>query len=538
MSNQPLQGIIVCAVSRPEQAADDKVSMEQQEKDGRAFFEREDIRLLDVLRIDGYSRSFYTLREFVEHAVRKGNLDAARLEHYLHEGGFDVMWVRSTNRIAREQSINAEVIGRAIKECKALIYSQIDGWINKANRRGVAAITGFRDSSELDEFRKKRADGIAGRLRDGVPVTGKVPFSHRLVRTGKRKKDIKLVPRRNLVPLWRDVVALMKEGVAYASLERELFERHGRGEAVDKPFSIYKFRTLFFSPSFWGNNVVRWQEHVPESVKGQWAFDPSVPPPPGVDIIYGTHEAALTGELAEELKAVIIQRGSRHNANDRIHGAKPLTALIVCNRCGGFYVYNVSRKKAPHLIYLHCSRKGKQMVSGGCDNSKMLREPEIIQWLDERLHEWAEDNAPLFQQPVTEDTDGARKQLRREHQALSKRLASLTEELLEADADLKNHFRQQLRLTKADLLQAERDIAALDANALRRESVASNQLVIIETIKSIGLPAFWAQDPLEINRQLMTLLGDNRLVADNGQLIGYADKPQRPRQRGAKRTTQ
>lgn len=102
-----MRALVLCSVSTVAQAKDDKVSMQQQEADGLAVCAREGWDVADVIRIPGYSRSFYTLAELVDAATADGELGPAKLQAHINARDFDVLVARSTNRFGREQSINA-----------------------------------------------------------------------------------------------------------------------------------------------------------------------------------------------------------------------------------------------------------------------------------------------------------------------------------------------------------------------------------------------------------------------------------------------
>lgn len=529
------RGIIVCAVSTPEQVK--LTSLDQQEKDGRAFFEQEHIELIEVLRLDGYSRNFYTLREFVAYATKKGSKDAAKFERYLLEGGFDVMWVRATNRVAREQSINAEVINRAVKECKAQIYSQVDGWITKSNRRGVVAITGFRDSSEGDETRIKRQTGIKGRLAKNAPVSARVPISHTIIRVGKEPTAVEVRVNEAFQPAIHAAIKLLTEGVPYYSLERELYTRFGIGDERGQPYSDLRFRTMFYNAHFWGNNVIRWKEHSPyANINGLWAFDPGEPLPSGVEVVYGAWEPAVTGDEANALKTIMRQR---HDSKNNIGKAypNPFALLIVCDICRGHYSYNRKPRKNHVDHYYFCAHSiAVRYHETACRNTRLLRMDDIIEYVNGEIDRWLQDGAvPFTASRPGEQSERDYDRLQRESRQLERSLETLADELLRADDDLKDLFRKRLRAAKNELAAAQRQLAELQVSERRQIEVSLRQQASLAQIREIGLPRFWTQPPAIVNAQLRDLFGDYRLTAADGELKAWALSPYRPRPRRRER---
>lgn len=508
------------------QAKDDKVSMEQQEADGLAVCAREGWDVADVIRIPGYSRSFYTLAELVDAATADGELGPAKLQAHINARDFDVLVARSTNRFGREQSINAEVIGKIIRVCGARIYSQMDGMIDRQNYRAYIAITGYRDASEIDELVKKRAMGIRRRVSRGLPPSGRVPFSHRLVRNPTTGKDERVEVRAELRPLFRDVAELLLDGVAYDQLSKELYDRFGYVGDNGKPYPYTKFNHVLFSAPFWGHQVIRWKSKVVAWASGVWIFDPSVAPPDGVEMFYDTHEPMYTGELADQVKAELIRRTEVHNGPALHIGVKVLSGLCFCNACGWRSVYNYRVNRYGTLYkYLRCNNASRPRLGVDlCPHKGQLREDVVLAWLGEEIQRWLNAGRVVPQLAPQDDADTqALHELRARAVQLDARLGHLVGELALADEDLKPFFRRDMRATNDELNRVKEQAAALEARLNRQRRVSASQDDALERIRTVGLPAFFALDAAHINRELRALLGPYRIALQGKEVIGLVN---------------
>jgi hypothetical protein len=112
--NKPLCVVLWCAVSSAEQAADEKASLGEQERELRELAAREDWQIVDVLIVPGFSRRYYNFPEFAEAAAREGIEAGKRLLEHFDRRDFDVFACRDGSRFGREQSIFGEVVARVI----------------------------------------------------------------------------------------------------------------------------------------------------------------------------------------------------------------------------------------------------------------------------------------------------------------------------------------------------------------------------------------------------------------------------------------
>lgn len=521
---------MLSSVSTPEQAK--KISLEMQEKEGFAYCEEHGILVTDVIRIPGYSRRFFTLRELSESAMHKNHDGPARLEQHLLARDFDVLIVRSTNRFAREQAINAEIISKVVKWCKGRIIPYWDGVpIDKSNFRMMIAMTGLKDSVEVDELVKKRQVGIVPLAQRGVPSSGRYPLSHYGLRDPGSGNLLRTEVRRDLLPMWRDLARLVLDNVPYDYLEDEMFTRFGYGQN-GKPYRPSVFQRLIRNPVFWGHQAIRWRGRAASHRSiGAWCFDPSVPPPEGVDMFYNTHEPAISGPLADQLKAELRRRTEVFNGVAQKSGVKMFTGLVICGLCRWRMVYQTqTNAQRRHYTYLRCNKSQRQREGADidrCENRLTIPEQHIQEWLTPHLKQWIETDLVSFEQPRNDDMreeDAAR--LRLTVATLDRRVKGLVRELADSDDDLKTEFRQQLRSAKDELNRVTAQLEELERASYRQQQTVDSQHQTLADIQRLTLEGFWKQDSLSINQQLNRLLGPIRLVGLERQIVGFVDVSQ------------
>ncbi|MBZ0275370.1 MAG: recombinase family protein, partial [Anaerolineae bacterium] len=204
----------------------DKISLPQQETDARALAEGNGWLIADILRVPGHSRRYIDFHRLASDAAKQGVDAFHRLQHHWEAQDFDVMIVRDGDRFARTQALHAYVVERTIN-IKARIYSLQDGWIDDTNYRMFIAMSGYKAAGDIDRLVKARDRAITARAQRGLPITSRIPMSHQVVRDQTTGKAICLQVNEDKRRLWTDLAELILEGVAWFSIEDELFNRYG-----------------------------------------------------------------------------------------------------------------------------------------------------------------------------------------------------------------------------------------------------------------------------------------------------------------------
>jgi len=523
------RAIVLASVSTPEQAK--KISLEQQEKDGIAYCDQHGIEVVDIIRIPGYSRRFYTLRELSEAALAKKHEGPLRLEQHLIARDFNVLVVRSTSRFAREQAINAEIISKVVKWCRGRVIPFWDGMaIDKSNYRMMIAVTGLQDSHEIDELMLRRQVGIVQLAKKGIPVSGKYPLSHYGVRD-KVGNIIRSELVKERLPMWDTLAKLILANVPYDLLETAMFEEGYGRDGVQ--YTPKVFHRLLKNPFFWGNNVIRWLNQLEQpKATGLWCFDQSIPAPEGYELFYDTHNPALSGPIAEAVKEEMRRRTTVFNGQARHEGVYRFSGLVVCAICRWRLSYHQKRetRNGREFIYtsLSCQKSyQRHNVQARCTNTQTINEKKIQEWLDPYLAQWLAEDMVAIDQEQQETARGSDiVKLQDAVAILDRRVSNLVRELSDADDDLRGEFRAQLRSTKDELTRANRQLTELQRQNRERHQANELQRATLQELRELTLDRFWQQDGLYVNQMLNRLLGTVRLVGHHREIIGFVDMSQ------------
>jgi DNA invertase Pin-like site-specific DNA recombinase len=148
-----------------------------------------DWQVTDVMRVPGHSRRYIDFHKLAADALQNGIDAFQRLEAHWEAQDFDVMVVLDGNRFARTQALHAYVVERTIN-VGARIYSLMDGWVDKQNYRMWIAMNGYKSAGEIDRFVQARDRAMTARAQRGLPITSRVPMSHKVIRDPDNGKAI------------------------------------------------------------------------------------------------------------------------------------------------------------------------------------------------------------------------------------------------------------------------------------------------------------------------------------------------------------
>ncbi len=247
-----LRSIIWTAVSSRAQNEPDKISLPQQESDGRELAQKNNWQVIDVMRVPGHSRRYIDFHKLAADASQSGIDAFQKLEAHWNTQDFDVMVMLDGNRFARTQALHAYIVERTIK-IGARIYSLMDGWIDKQNYRMWIAMNGYKSAGEIDRFVQARDRAMTARAQRGLPITSRIPISHKVVRDSDTSKAVCLQVNEEMRRLWNDLAELVLEGVSWAYMELELFKWYGHVNDKGKPYYANYFYRLIMKPLFWGH---------------------------------------------------------------------------------------------------------------------------------------------------------------------------------------------------------------------------------------------------------------------------------------------
>lgn len=502
--------ILLCAVSTPGQVADSKDSIEGQERDLLALAEQENWHVADIIRIPGFSRNYYTWREFAEDANKAGINAPLRMFEHWQRGDFSVLACRDGSRFGRDTSIFNEVVNRTI-DCGARLYTQEVGWIDGQNRRMYGMVGSFMAAVERDNIVKRTVAGRKALVQRGLPSNGQSGISHRVVRD-ERGKVVGVEVNTASQLLIRDAAQLVLEGIGWHNIGPELKRRFGHTNKGRIYHMNYWYR-VFNGPIFWG--------HVASSpfsrkggLQGRWAFDEGEPVPDHVELVRHTHEPALTGELAERVKAELRRRTEMHG-NRRPNSTPAFAGLLYCNNCHTALYY---RRKMGRYV---CCSRDHHWRAVRCDRFHSVKETVIIEFLDPLLRHMLTTHAPDLLARLTMQADPHRQ------------IDLLEAQLAAVETQIKRLIAKQASspVSVADLYDGQiTDLASQREQLQKRVSRArlSESADAVQAARAgfgrlqcyDDLTVFWAEPEQIVNQVLHHLMGRTRLLIGSGAVQG------------------
>ncbi len=523
--------IIWCAVSSRAQNEPDKISLPQQETDARALAEGNGWEIAEVLRVPGHSRRYIDFHRLASDAAKQGVDAFHRLEQHWETRDFDIMIVRDGDRFARTQALHAYVVERTIN-IKARIYSLQDGWIDDTNYRMWIAMGGYKAAGDIDRLVKARDRAMTARAKRGLPITSRIPISHQAVRDQATGKTLCLKVNEDKRRLWTDLAELILEGVAWYSIEDELYERFGHvNDNGKKYYAGYMYR-LIMKPLFWGHIARYYNSATAKNgfKYGAWIYDEDVPMPEGAVIFHDTHDAVWTGELAERVKAEIRRRSETVRGHTDPRNTHRFSGLGVCGVCGSFWATHV--KKAKNYRGVLCPAAKSRNTLPDCDNKRIMSEKRLTALMNDFLQQMLErQSTDIFNEPdpIQDDYLSRVQQLNGEIAALELEARSLIRDQAKAGSELKSIYQEELAQINARLKNMKVTRDTMQSKVTATEKTTAVQDATLKELAELSLEAFWKQESRYINQVLHRLMGKKRFLLLDGEIVGVAELNRRQR---------
>lgn len=500
------RALIWCAVSSKQQFSDERDSLPTQERDLRALADKQRWNVLDVLTVPGHSRRYVDIYECARDMQAQGIDAFHKLLHYWEQQSFDVLAVRDSSRFGRTQSLHAYVVERTITN-GAEIYSLADGLVSADNYRMFIAMAGYSAAGEIDRLVKLGQMGFDARVRRGLPSNNQLAHSHKLIRDTQSGKAIRVEVDETRTQEWHDLASLVLEGVPYKKLEKEMFSRFGYASPLGQPYQPHHYYKLLATPSFWGHL----SRHYKLAGRGPWTREPGHDIPQGILVEYDKIPPALTGELADSLKAEMTRRETL-KGRARPQSTKMFSGLLVCDSCE--FILNYAGKGDYHA-YRCWSKYEVTPTRKACTDTKMVNEKKVIAKVRALLQTSLESGIPLFRASQPDDNERAR--LQTSVTELEKQIRIMIGKQAASDEALRDSYDNALE-------DAARKLKGLQARlkALGAESSHANvdmQARALRDIRDAG-DDFWRRDARSINQTLAQLLGNLRIVVSGGEVLG------------------
>lgn len=528
--------VIWKAVSRPEQAETDKISLSEQERAGREWAAQHGGEVVAVLTIPGESRSDSDVITIFEEFAAKEIFAYHDLRKMWQEPRqFDVLFCYHDSRLGRSESLFAYVVTNVMRS-GAKIYSHLGGWYVPDNYQLKMAIGMINVSSEMQRLQSVGWAAKQAKAPEGELVHGPPPWGY-LVTRNEKGRTIRMVPDESKRVIIEAAARLLIDGVSWFYLEQELFARYGYTRDNGKPFYRWFFYSLFYNPVFWGHAAIgrlaryKTTKRTKHTRNGQWAFDRACAPPDGVQIWYDVNTPYLIDDpslgennLGGRLRDELIRRRDVVRGRSRTTSLQMFSGLLICYECGYAFTFGrVSKKRIP--IY-RCRSK---WTAGTNCRVGHIQEKQVRAWFDEQLRAMIAANDPqLFQRMSGSEQDSRREEnLRAAAARLDQQLErGIDEQLSTENPQLRESFRRRLEKLSADRLAIERELEQLTRQNTAQRLGSQDAYRVLLSFPL--LDDFWSADTNLINRTLYGLLGDNVLVVKEKRISGAA-KRKRPK---------
>jgi len=334
--------------------------------------------------------------------------------------------------------------------------------------------------------------------------------------------------------LWTDLADLILEGVAWYSIEDELYARYGHvRDTGEKYYPGYMYR-LIMKPIFWGHLA---RNHANSNAKnghktGFWVYDEKEPMPEGAIIFRNTHEPVWTGETADRIKAEIRRRSESVRGSTTPHSTQRFAGLGICAECGSFWATYVNKGyrgiRCPAVF-------SSRTFAPDCDNRGMHNEKRLVETVNGYLQQMLErQSTDVFSESDTdprEDIEDRIEQLEQEITALELEARNLIRQQMKAGSELQSIYQEELAQINTRLKNMKVTRNTLKSKAAATERTTELQQATLQELAELSLEAFWKQKSRYINQVLHRLMGKKRFLLLDGEIIGVAEINRRQRTR-------
>ena len=529
----PKRALILASVSTPEQAADEKQSLDAQERDMREIAARYNWQIFDVLRIPGFSRDYISWEECAQDMLKEGVTALVDLKRYCEQNAFDVFMIRDADRFGRTQSLVmqiAETIGRKMHKS---IYSQIDGLIEPENCRMWAMLAGYRAAGEMDKKLLYYRTGMEPRAERGLH-DGTTPWFQRTIRDPENGKALRVELREDYRYIWDAVFkALVVERIGFGYLEQVLFERF---QIIDprsgRPFRRHAiYDVLCMNPSAWGHRYrgkKRHKRNKEGGLSGEWVYDRNVSPPDDIKLYYDVLPAIYTGQQAADMMDELRRRREIRGSMKPTHPST-FSGLLICDYCGNHLVYNNRPEKNWRAYRCQTHERHRMGAEQDCAcKPKSIRFEKLEAWLRPFLEQLIAGVSVDTMFPLPSSTaENDLAALEQQVAAVETEKTHFIERLgLIPDSMLPEYHRQMQQLAeRSDQLQSRLNTLKTVSHSQNR----SGQLAALNDLIHIGADAFWE---LEAGRQqqiLKRLFATWRIIVADGEVVSVAQTSKHPR---------
>ncbi len=528
------RAIIWLAVSSERQAGDDKTSLQEQERLARLWCDKRDLQVVRILEIDGYSRresDIITLSQGYREKGLEAYIDLRRM--WLNDE-FDVLVAYTHDRLGRSTTLHSFVLENLIRNGKVIDLTFDGIRIDETNYRSFTAIGGMISATPVDRLVKATKVAKDKLIEQGLPISGNIPLSHKLMRDSESGKAKKLVLDEQYTQLFEDFAMLFLEGVAYNNIGKELKQRFGHTRPNGKAHRSNMFYELLYTPTFWGH-MARGYSYSSSNgnQRGAWIFDESVPIPDDVHIARDVIPAVYEGETANAIKAELYRRmdigGSRKPKNTYRYAG-----LCVCGACGSSM--SVYSKPTHGVQGLRCPRTYSSTIEGKCTQPYLTPKDYLQDQMQVFLEAVIEGvNPEIFHKnEQVDDSIPKLKKLIEKREKIETEMRTLITEMRQATDTAKQYIRDEIDKISKQIERINEQIQTLHRTIEEHTYMSAEETRTIEELKRLTLECFWKLPDREINQWLRRLMGKNKFVILDREIIDIREKPRKKRKSGRK----
>jgi len=510
------RALLWTAVSSSSQAAEDKVSLSDQESECRSWATANGYDVVAHLSVPGFSRSESDPLEALAEFRDQGVTAYDELRAHWKAKDFDVLVAYHHNRLGRSSTLHSYVVENVILS-GARIYLILGGWIDASGFRFQIAMGGAQSAGEIDQLKARYQMGMDGRLMRDLSGAHP-PFSHIIVGSnGDKRLELDTAKE----AFWRDLAELLLSGVKFNDLGAAMAAR-GHRQKTGKPYANHTLWRHLHSPFTYGH-VAR---HF-ERKHGAWAFDESEPLPEGVKVRRDVIPPVYSGELGERVKAELRRRSDNATGKASSEHTHRYSGLLVCAECGYRLGYSDGR-------YCCTTRWTRRADVQGCSNIAYISERSVDETMLGYLHACLEsgDVKSIWEQTHEERPEDF---VRRRIDELGRQAAAAEErlrEMIRLQATETQGVVHRIRAEEITRLgeQIEEitlEIARLD-RMLEPGSIRRQREVAFEALRTKLPEGILASPDREVNQFLYALMGNLKFVVREGQIVDVGQKKVRP----------
>lgn len=360
MTELPLKVAIYTRVSTDEQAKEG-FSLQAQRDILKKYAESKSLEVYDTYSDDGYSGKNYERPEI------------QRLFKHLYEGKFQVILVKSVDRISRRLSDISKLQDEVLlpNNCRLLVSD---------NNLDSSTLDGRMFINLIGTFAEYERGMIINRVKTGMEKRAEEGYWNGGIILGYDNVNKELVINREEASLVKRIFELRAEGKGYKYIAKTVNEDGYRSKKGNL-FSITAIKTILESEVYIGK--CRWGKRRDWSTKRRKGVTKDY------ILVEGKHEAIISLDLWAKAQAVNNTNKESVSKNRNFHGSFILSGILRCPACGAGTVMSKTKKRdgsGYHLYYM-CqafASKGLKACRSNLINKENI-EKKVLQKVKELL---------------------------------------------------------------------------------------------------------------------------------------------------------